>query len=136
MSAFLIRWLITTAAVFVTANIVPGIHCDKFGALLGAALLLGIINAFIRPVLLLLSLPLIIVTMGLFIFVVNALLLMLVSSLVPEFHVAGFWSAFFGSIIISFISWVLSSIFRGSDGKIHSITHHVAMKKANAREVK
>jgi putative membrane protein len=74
--------------------------------------------------------------MGLFIFVVNALLLMLVSKIIPPFHVAGFWSAFFGSIIISLISWILSSLFRGSDGKIHVITHHTAMKQANARVIK
>ena len=98
--------------------------------------MLGIINAFVRPVLLLLSLPFIIVTMGLFIFVVNALLLMLVSKIIPPFHVAGFWSAFFGSIIISLISWILSSLFRGSDRKIHVITHHTAMKQANARVIK
>jgi putative membrane protein len=103
------------------------------GALLGASLLLGIINAFVRPILLLLSLPFIIVTMGLFIFVVNALLLELVSKIIPSFYVAGFWSAFFGAIIISLVSWILSSFFRTSDGKIHAITHHPAMKKAVAR---
>src|SRR5258708_5277729 len=101
MASFLIRWFVTTVAVYVASKMIPGIHADTGGALLGAALLLGIINAFIRPVLLLLSLPFIIVTMGIFIFVVNALLLMLVSKMIPPFHVDGFWSAFFGSIIIS-----------------------------------
>jgi putative membrane protein len=136
MAAFVIRWLVTTVAVLVAAHLISGISYDSWGALLGASLLLGIINAFVRPVLLLLSLPFIIVTMGLFIFVVNALLLMLVSKIIPPFHVAGFWSAFFGSIIISLISWILSSLFRGSDGKIHVITHHTAMKQANARVIK
>lgn len=136
MVAFLIRWFVTTVAVFVAGKIVPGISCEPIGALLGASLLLGIINAFVRPVLLLLSLPFIIVTMGLFIFVVNALLLLLVSTLIPPFHVEGFWSAFFGAIIISLVSWILSSFFRTSDGRIHSITHHPSIKNAEARTIK
>ncbi len=133
MTAFLIRWVVTTIAVFAAEKLIPGIRCDTTGALLGASLLLGIVNAFIRPVLLLLSLPFIIVTMGLFIFVVNALLLMLVAALIPAFHVDGFWSAFFGAIIIGIVSWILSSFFRTSDGRIHAITHHPSMKKADAR---
>lgn len=135
MTAFLIRWFVTTVAVFVAEKIVPGIHCDSLNTLLGASLLLGIINAFVRPVLLLLSLPFIIVTMGLFIFVVNALLLMFVSWLLPAFHVEGFWSAFFGAIIISLVNWLLSSFFRGSDGKIYTITHHSTIKQARARVI-
>ncbi len=135
MTAFVIRWLVTTIAVLVAAHLIPGIGYEGWGALLGASLLLGIINAFVRPVLLLLSLPFIIVTMGLFIFVINALLLLLVSKIVPAFQVGGFWSAFFGAIVISLVSWILSSFFRGSDGKIHVITHHAAVKQANARVI-
>ena len=135
MTAFLIRWLVTTIAVFAAEKLIPGIHCTSAGALLGASLLLGIINAFVRPVLLLLSIPFIIVTMGFFILVVNALLLMLVAQIVPSFAVDGFWSALFGSIVISFVSWILSSFFRTSDGKIHTITHHPSIKKANARVI-
>jgi putative membrane protein len=135
MQAFLIRWFITTLAVMAAAWVLPGISYDTTGALIGASLLLGIINAFVRPVLLLLSLPFIIVTMGLFIFVVNALLLMLVSSLVPPFHVDGFWNAFFGAILISLVSWLLSAFFRTSDGRLHLITHHESIKRANARVI-
>jgi len=136
MGAFLLRWFVTTIAVLVAERLLPGIQCGGWGTLLGASLLLGIINAFVRPVLLLLSLPFIIVTMGLFIFVVNALLLMLVAKIIPEFHVDGFWNAFFGSIIISLVSWILSSFFRGSDGKIYTITHHSSpIKQANARVI-
>ncbi len=135
MTAFVVRWLITTIAVLAAERLLPGIQCDTWSALLGASLLLGIINAFIRPILLLLSLPFIIVTMGIFIFVINALLLMLVSTIIPAFHVDGFWNAFFGAIVISIVSWILSSFFRGSDGKIYSITHHTAVKKANARVI-
>ncbi len=135
MTAFLVRWLITSVSVLVAAHVIPGISYSGWGALVGASLLLGIINAFVRPVLLLLSLPFIIVTMGLFIFVVNALLLMFVSAMIPSFHVAGFWSAFFGAIVVGIVSWILSSFFRGSDGKIHSITHHSGPKPANARVI-
>jgi putative membrane protein len=135
VTAFLIRWAVTTVAVFAAVKLIPGINCTSAGALFGASLLLGIINAFVRPVLLLLSIPFIIVTMGFFILVVNALLLLLVAQVIPSFTVAGFWSAFFGSIVISIVSWILSSFFRTSDGRIHAITHHPSIKKANARLV-
>ena len=135
MAAFVIRWLVTTVAVLVAAHVIPGVSYEGWGTLLGASLLLGIINAFVRPILLLLSLPWIIITMGLFIFVINALLLMLVSTIVPAFQVSGFWSAFFGGIVISLGSWLLSSFFRGSDGRIHAITHHATIKQANARVI-
>ena len=135
MTAFLIRWLVTTVAVFAAEKIIPGIHCNSAGALLGASLLLGIVNAFVRPILLLLSIPFIIVTMGFFILVVNALMLMLVAQIVPSFSVDGFWNAFFGSIVISLVSWILSSFFRSSDGRIHTITHHPSIKKADARVI-
>ena len=135
MMAFVLRWLVTAVAVLVAAKLIPGISYDGFSALLGASLLLGIINAIVRPILLLLSLPFIIVTMGLFIFVVNALLMLLVSALIPTFHVDGFGSAFFGSIIVSLVSWLLSSFFRDHEGRIHAITHHPTVKKANARVI-
>jgi putative membrane protein len=135
MQAFLIRWFITTLAVMAAAWVFPGIWYDDMGSLLGASLLLGIINALVRPVLLLLSLPFIIVTMGLFIFVVNALLLLLVSSVVRTFHVDGFMNAFFGSILISIVSWVLSMFFRTSDGHVRLITHHEKVKRAQARVI-
>ena len=135
MSAFLIRWLVTTIAVFFAAKLIPGIHCESWGALIGASLLLGIINAFVRPILLLLSLPFIIVTMGLFIVVINSLLLLFISHIIPSFVVSGFWSAFFGTIIISLVSGLLSSFFRTSDGRVHAITHHPSIKSANARVI-
>ncbi len=136
MRAFLIRWVITAVAVMCAASIIPGISVsDSAGVLLGASLLLGIINALVRPVLLLLSIPFIIVTMGLFIFVVNALLLLFVSSVIPGFRVDGFGSAFLGAIIISLVSWLLSAFFRTSDGRVHLITHHEQIKQANARIV-
>ena len=123
MKAFLTRWLITTVAVAVAVKL-TGMQADNSTALIGTALLLGIINAFIRPALLLLSLPFILVTLGFFILVVNALMLWFAGGLVPGFHVGGFWNAFFGSIVVSVVSWVLSAFFKGSDGQYHVITHH------------
>ena len=132
MKAFLLRWLITTVAVAIAAKLIPGIHAASAWDLILAALLLGIINAFLRPVLLLLSLPLILLTLGLFILVVNALMLMLVSGIVPGFEVSGFGSAVFGSILISIVSWILSAFFKGSDGHVHVLTHHGQIKQHNA----
>jgi putative membrane protein len=132
---FLIRWLITTLAVLGATWMIPGLSCDSAGALLGGALLLGIINALVRPVLLLLSLPFIILTMGFFILVINALLILFVSKVIPGFHVAGFWTALFAGIIIGLINWILSSFFRSSDGRVYPVTHHPRMKQVNGRVV-
>src|SRR5437667_4626960 len=116
MRHFVFRWLVTTVAVFVAAPIVGINYGDRLGCLLGASLLLGIVNAFVRPVLLLLSLPLILVTLGLFILIINALMLKFVGQIVLCFEVPGFSPAFFAAIIISFISLLLSTFIRGPDG--------------------
>ena len=120
MKPFFTRWLVTTLAVLVVSNIPGvGVRADSVGPLLAAGLLLGILNAFVRPLLLLLSLPLILLTMGLFFFVVNALTLYFVGSVIPGFHVDGFFAALFGSILISIVSWIFSAFIRGSDGRVH-----------------
>jgi len=119
----------------IAAGIVGGIRYDSVGSLIGAALLLGILNAFLRPILLLLTAPLIILTLGLFIFVVNGLLLLLVNDLVHGFHVDSFGSAFWGAILISIASWLLSAFFRGSDGRVYPITHHRPMRRVEGRVV-
>jgi putative membrane protein len=76
---------------------------------------------------------LILITLGLFIFIINALMLKFVSEIVPCFKVHGFWSAVFGAIIISFVSWLLSAFFRGSDGRVHVLTHHAQIKQVRGR---
>jgi putative membrane protein len=134
MRDFVFRWFITAFAVFVAAPI-TGIDYTGFGCLLGASLLLGIINAFVRPILLFLSIPLILLTLGLFILIINALMLKFVSEIVPCFRVHSFGSAIFGAIIISFVSWVLSAFFRGSDGRIHILTHHTQIKSVRGRVI-
>jgi len=134
MRHFVFRWLITAFAVFVAANIV-GLGYTGIGCLLGASLLLGIINAFVRPILLFLSIPFILVTLGFFILIINALMLKFVSEIVPCFQVHGFWRAIFGAIIISFVSWLLSAFFRGSDGRVHILTHHAQIKQVQGRVI-
>lgn len=135
MRHFIFRWITTTVAVMIAAAFIRGIRYDSFGWLIGAALLLGILNAFVRPVLLLLSAPLILVTLGFFILIVNALMLLFVPSFVPGFHVDSFGSAFWGAIVIGIISWVLSAFFRGSDGRVHVLTHHAQIKPVQGRVV-
>jgi putative membrane protein len=135
MRHFVFRWIVTTIAVFVAAPIVGINYGDRLGCLLGASLLLGIINAFVRPVLLLLSLPLILVTLGIFILIINALMLKFVGEIMPCFEVPGFWRAFFGAIIISIVSWLLSAFFRGSDGRVHVLTHHSQIKRVRGRVI-
>lgn len=132
---FIFRWIVTTAAIMIAAWLLPGIHVDGTGSSIGAALLLGILNAFVRPVLLLLSAPLILLTLGLFILVVNALMLYWVPTFVPGFHVDGFGSAFWGAIVIGVISWILSAFFRGSDGRVHVLTHHSQPKQVSGRVI-
>lgn len=101
------RWLIITVAVWVATYIVPGIHYDNWQSLLVAALVLGALNAFVKPILILFSLPVVVMTLGLFLMIINALLLLLTGKLVTGFHVDGFWSAFGASIIISLVSLIL-----------------------------
>jgi putative membrane protein len=135
MKHFVFRWAVTAFAVFVAAPIVGLSYGGSLSCLLGASLLLGIVNAFIRPVLLLLSAPLILLSLGFFIFILNALMLLGVGQVVPCFHVPSFSSAFFGALIISFVSWIFSAFFRGSDGRVHVLTHHSKIKSVSGRVI-
>lgn len=135
MRLFVFRWMITTVAVMVVPVFISGIRYDTVAALIGAALLLGILNAFVRPVLLILSAPLILATLGFFILVINAVMLRWVPSMVTGFHVESFGSAFWGALLISIISWILSVFFRGSDGRVHVLTHHAGIKRVEGRVI-
>lgn len=106
----LLIWAINAAALFALPFLMSSIRVDSVGTAIIAALVLGLVNALIRPVLVLLTLPVTLLTLGLFIFVINGLMFWGVSQLVGGFHVAGFWSAFFGAIVFSVISWVLSAL--------------------------
>src|SRR6266513_792588 len=130
---FVFRWAVTTIAVMVASSVIHGIRYDTVAALIGASLLLGILNAFVRPFLLILSAPLILLTLGFFILILNGLLLLVVPSVVIGFHVDHFWSAFWGAMVISLARWILSAFFRGSDGHVHVPTHHTQIKRVRGR---
>lgn len=134
MKPFLIRWLVTTIAVAVASQL-PGIHAEGWVPLVFMALFLGVINAVLRPVLLVLSLPFILVTLGFFILIVNTLLFWFAGGLVPGFHVAGFWSAFFGSLVVSIVSWAFSGFVRGSDGQVRVITPQDQLRAGGEKRV-
>jgi putative membrane protein len=106
----LLVWLVNAVALLALPYLMSSIRVDSFATALVAALVLGLINTFIRPLLILLTLPATLLTLGLFIFVINGLLFWLVGSFVEGFHVAGFWSAVFGAIVYSIISWALSAL--------------------------
>jgi putative membrane protein len=108
MLMLLARWIVNAAALLLVAYIYPGVHVESFGAALVAALVLGLVNAFIRPLLVILTLPVTLITLGLFLFVINALLFWLVAEVVHGFTVSGFWAALVGSIMYSLITLVTS----------------------------
>ncbi len=119
LKSFVQRWLINTLGVLVAAHIVRGITYDTVPGLLVASLVLGALNAFVKPILLVLSLPLLIFTLGLFTLVINAFLLYLVGWLVTSFHVASFGSAFLGSLAISIVSLVANALTGSGDARLH-----------------
>jgi len=113
MKGILIRWFILTLAILLSAYIIDGIIVTGFFPALFAAAVLGILNAFFRPVLLILTLPVNIVTLGLFTFVINALLLKMASGVISGFDIHGFWAAVLGALVISVVSWFLNSFVSG-----------------------
>jgi putative membrane protein len=120
MPGILIRWLTTTAAIVATAYLLDGIQISGFFSAVFAAAMLGFLNAFFRPIALLLTLPINILSLGLFTFIINALMLKMASGLIPGFGVYGFWTAIFGSFLISIISWLLNT-FISEKGSVSSI---------------
>lgn len=108
MISLILRLIILTSGVFLAAYLVPGINVAGYGAAIKAALLLGFLNIFIKPVIFLLTLPINILTLGLFTLVINGLLLWLVGSVVTGFSISGFFTAILGSVIISILSILLN----------------------------
>ncbi|HVW06509.1 MAG TPA: phage holin family protein [Vicinamibacterales bacterium] len=107
---FLARLFLNALAILIAARMVPGLQLSGTGAALAAGALLGLVNVAVRPVILLLTLPFTLVTLGLFIFVVNAICLWLTSLLVPGFSIAGFWPALIGALVVSVVSWILNGL--------------------------
>ena len=110
MIRLLLVWLVNTLALLALPYVFPWVQVDSFVSALAAALVLGLVNTLVRPLLILLTLPATILTLGLFIFVLNGLLFWAVGSFVEGFRVSGFWSGVFEAIVYSLISWLLSSL--------------------------
>jgi len=113
LTRFLLHWGVTSLSLWVASYVFSGIHFADTSSLIISALLLGFANAIVRPLLVILTLPLTLLTLGLFLLVLNALMLLLVSSLVNGFTISGFWTAFFASIFISFLSFVMGGLLGG-----------------------
>ena len=105
-----LRWLTSTLAILLTPYLVDGIQVDGFISAFFAAAALGVLNALLRPLVLILTLPLTILSLGLFTFVINAGMLKMASALIPGFHLYGFWPAVFGALVISLVSWLVNSL--------------------------
>ncbi len=115
LAPFLLHWAITALSLWVASHIFNGLKFESTSALIVSALLLGFANAIVKPLLIVLTLPLTLLTFGLFLLVINALMILLVSWLVKGFRVSGFWTALFASIFISLLSIVLGALFSGGD---------------------
>ena len=109
MNGIIIRWLTLTCSILITSYLLDGIRVSGFFSALFAAAILGILNAFFRPIALFLTLPINIMSLGFFTFLINAFMLKMVSGVIPGFDVYGFWTAVFGSFLISLVSWLLNS---------------------------
>ena len=120
MNGLLIRWLTLTIAIVAAAYLMDGIQITSFFSALFAAAMLGILNAFFRPIALLITLPLNILSLGLFTFIINAVLLLMVGGVIGGFEVTGFWTAVGGSLVISIVSWLLNS-FISEKGSVQYI---------------
>jgi len=122
MAGFILRGLIAALGLWAATELLNGFTIDSARTLVLAGLLLGLVNAIVRPFALLLSLPALLLTLGLFLLVINAAMLALVAWMLPGFHIAGFWTAVAGSIIVSFVSWI-GSWFIGPRAKVEVIRH-------------
>jgi putative membrane protein len=121
MVGFLLRAAITALGLWVASELLSGLTFDSTGKLIVAAVVLGVVNAFVRPLAFILTLPLTVLTLGLFLLVLNAGMVGLVAWLVPGFQVAGFWTAVGAALIVSLVSWAASSVI-GSNGKVEIFT--------------
>ena len=120
MIGFLVRGLMTALGLWIASALLGGVHSTGFLSILGAGLLLGVVNAIVRPVIVFLTLPITIFTLGLFLLVVNAAMLGLVALMLPGFRITGFWTAVGASLIVSVVSWI-GSWFIGPKGRVEII---------------
>lgn len=134
----LAKWLVMTAAVMLSAYLIDGIHVSGFFSAFFAAAAIGMLNLFFRPVLLILTLPINILTLGLFTFIINAMMLKMASGMIPGFSVVGFWTTVFGAIVISAINWLLNSIVKDTqrrppNAQDDNDEDHIDMQKKDGR---
>ena len=113
MPQFLLTWLLTAVSLMITAHFVPGFKVDSFSAALIAAVVLGLVNAFIKPILIVLTLPISFITLGLFLFVINAITILIAGNITPGFQVDGFVPALIGSIVLTIVGSVLNYFVGG-----------------------
>lgn len=114
MARLLIGWILNALALLAVAYLLPSIHVASIGAALVAALVLGLVNTLVRPVLVILTLPVTVLTLGMFLLVINGLLFWAVGNLLDGFSVGGFWPGVFGALLYSIVSWLLASLLRPS----------------------
>jgi putative membrane protein len=131
MNGIILRTLIIMLGLFLASSLIPGVQISGTGNFILAAVLLGLVNAFVRPIAFLLTLPLTIVTLGLFMFVLNAAMFGLVAALLDNFVVAGFWSALFGAIVVSLTS-TIASWYIGPSGH-YEVCTYVATNRQDRR---
>ncbi|MCK9197562.1 MAG: phage holin family protein [Syntrophales bacterium] len=114
MKGLIVRWLILTIAILTAAYFIRGISVSSFTAAFFAAAVLGILNALFKPILILLTLPINILTLGLFTFIINAVLLKMTAGIIPGFELQGFWPAVLGALVISIVNWLLHLLIADS----------------------
>ena len=124
LAGFFIQWGITSICLWVASLLFNGIRFSSTGSLIVSALLLGFANAVLRPLLVILTLPLTLVTLGFFLLVINALMLLLVAKVVSGFSISGFWTAFFASLFISILSMALGSLAPNAEMTIYRLPDH------------
>jgi putative membrane protein len=123
MKGILIRWIINAVALILASHVIKGIEVDHFWAAFVAAAVLGVMNAVVRPILILLTLPITLLTLGLFILMINGFMLYVAGAVVKGFHVNGFWASVFGALFLSVISWIANA-FINDRGRIEYIEVH------------
>jgi putative membrane protein len=113
----ILKWLIMTISIGIAAHLMPGVFVDGFFSALWVALFLGVINVLVKPILIIITLPINILTLGLFTFVINALMVLFASAVIKGFEVRGFWAAMLFSIVLSIINYLLNALLKPGDRK-------------------
>ena len=114
MRGFLIRAAVVALGLWLASQIVPGVEIRSTGSLIAAALLLGIVNAFVRPILVILTLPITLLTLGLFLLVINGIMILVASHIVPGFQVYGFAPAFWGAVVLALLGMLIKAVVKGA----------------------